>query len=131
MHISASAVPAWLARCLDEPAIYFRDKRLSASLRKLCALIERDAPFQDLAIASLTDLIIVELAGRRAEGRHREAGESDRRPTVLGADKVALVRSYIHQNLSANITLEDLAGVVSFSRFYFVRAYKAATGRSP
>ncbi len=50
-----------------------------------------------------------------------------------GLDERRLQRAidYIHANLTKEITVEDLAGAASLSRFHFSRMFKTVTGQSP
>lgn len=44
---------------------------------------------------------------------------------------VASTRRYIREHLAGPLVLADLARAAGLSRFHFVRAYRAATGRTP
>lgn len=44
---------------------------------------------------------------------------------------VARVRDFIRSNIAGPISLGDLADVAGYSRYHFVRAFKASTGMSP
>ena len=54
-------------------------------------------------------------------------------PRLVGIDDRRLHRAldYIHDNLAANLSLEDMAAEAAMSRFHFVRAFTRALGRSP
>jgi len=54
-------------------------------------------------------------------------------PRLVGIDDRRLHRAldYIHDNLTANLSLEDMAAEAAMSRFHFVRAFTKALGRSP
>jgi AraC family transcriptional regulator len=54
-------------------------------------------------------------------------------PRLVGIDDRRLHRAldYIHANLTANLSLEDMAAEAAMSRFHFVRAFTRALGRSP
>lgn len=41
------------------------------------------------------------------------------------------VFNYITQNLSKNISIDDLAAIANLSRYYFIRAFKEETGYTP
>lgn len=42
-----------------------------------------------------------------------------------------VVRDYIHEHLGENITLDDLASSVAFSRYHFARRFRVSTGTTP
>jgi AraC family transcriptional regulator len=50
---------------------------------------------------------------------------------VLDDRKVTRVMDYIESNLSADLSLDDLAQVAALSRYHFIRAFKATTGLTP
>ncbi|CDZ61931.1 AraC family transcriptional regulator LumQ [Neorhizobium galegae bv. orientalis] len=54
-------------------------------------------------------------------------------PRLVGIDDRRLHRAldYIHENLTANLSLQDMAAEAAMSRFHFVRAFTRALGRSP
>lgn len=52
-------------------------------------------------------------------------------PATVEDQRLKRVIDYIHDNLSVDLSLEDLAGLAAMSPFHFSRAFKAATGSSP
>ena len=54
----------------------------------------------------------------------RAAGAEDR-------PLVALTRRYVRERISGSLRLGELAAAAGLSKFHFVRAYRAATGRTP
>jgi len=46
-------------------------------------------------------------------------------------EKVIQARSFIDQNFSSNIALDDIASEVFLSRFHFIRLFKKMYGRTP
>lgn len=54
-------------------------------------------------------------------------------PKLVGIDDKRLHRAldYIHENLSTNLSLEDMAAEAAMSRFHFARAFTRALGKSP
>lgn len=54
-------------------------------------------------------------------------------PRLVGIDDKRLRRTldYIHDNLTANLSLEGMAAEAAMSRFHFARAFTRALGRSP
>lgn len=73
------------------------------------------------------DALIVRLAATAAwGGRFRSQARLS-----LAPHTIAKVRDFIHANLDAAVTLDDLAAVAGYSRYHFVRAFKEATGLPP
>lgn len=57
-----------------------------------------------------------------------------KRPVITGglSDlRLKRVKSYIKENISQNISLDDLALISQYSRYHFLRAFKKSTGLSP
>jgi AraC-like DNA-binding protein len=46
-------------------------------------------------------------------------------------DRLKIVLQYIHSNYSQKLTLDDMAGLSNFSKFYFCRFFKSAVGKTP
>ncbi|MBN2301366.1 MAG: helix-turn-helix transcriptional regulator [Lentisphaerae bacterium] len=44
---------------------------------------------------------------------------------------VVMLRAYIKEHLTENLTLNTLAGIAGLSKYHFIRRYKRLTGRSP
>ena len=128
IHFDPAAIPAPLqgSARFDDPAVYFQDRALCETLAKLDRAMSRDEPLLGLLAESLCDVAIVEFALWRGKPR-----PSPRRAPTLAPGHVARVREFIAANLTAPLTLSDLSGVAGLSKFHFVRAYKAAVGRSP
>jgi AraC-like DNA-binding protein len=59
-----------------------------------------------------------------------------RGPSRVGAGvseqrAVRIAKEYIAENVDRSVTLEEIANVCGFSRFYFIRMFRKATGLSP
>ncbi len=52
-------------------------------------------------------------------------------PHSLSGKRVRKIREFMEAHLHRKITLEELAGVVNLSPYYFLRMFKAATGMTP
>ena len=80
-----------------------------------------------LHVQGLAQVIAIHLARHyteRIEDKHRES------PALPGF-KVRQLTTWIGENLSAEINLEDLAARVKLSKFHFQRLFKKAVGASP
>jgi AraC family transcriptional regulator len=80
-----------------------------------------------LYIEQLLDLVCLQLI---------KAHSGTTMPVVLGtrglaAWQVKRVADYMRDNLAKNIKLQELADVVSLSRFHFCTAFRIATGHTP
>lgn len=51
--------------------------------------------------------------------------------TSSGAYKMSLAISYIMKNLTAPLNLDEIANAAGYSKYYFLRRFKALTGRTP
>ncbi len=49
----------------------------------------------------------------------------------ITAEQIETVKTYILENLSDSITIEELAAEVNMSKFYFLKEFKKATGNTP
>lgn len=80
-----------------------------------------------LMIDSLSCQLSVYLLRRYARIRFRDTGAGD----SLSFQQTRMVRNYIQEHLHENISLPDLAGTLSLSRFHFSRRFRNATGTTP
>lgn len=128
IHFDAQALPNGIqaAGVLAEPSIYFRSPEIERVLVRLRRSLHDPEPFAEVLRETLFDLAVVELA-THLTGRSPDL--KARHP--LSAQQVQRVRDYMRENLSAPVTLSDLAAVLGLSKFHFARSYKSATGRSP
>ncbi|WP_293678731.1 AraC family transcriptional regulator [uncultured Phenylobacterium sp.] len=130
LHFDAEAIPAQLrgSANFEDPAVYFRDRRLCETLTKLDRAMRADAPSMALLADALCDLAVRECGLRFA----KVSGSVVARPTPsLSQSQIMRVRDFIAGNLSASISLSDLSAVIGLSKFHFARAFKATAGRSP
>ena len=56
--------------------------------------------------------------------------EADRRGQIVHDEKIDAILSYIQENLSSSLDVEELAARVHISRYHFMRLFKAQTGES-
>jgi AraC family transcriptional regulator len=128
IHFGADAIPEPLAQSSvwERARVHFTDGRLGATLVKLDRALHAGEPFMSLLGETLCDLAIVELAHG-----HQTATSSVRDKPALRPSDIDRVHEFIVAHLADDISLTDLAHVVGLSKYYFCRAYKSATGRSP
>ena len=99
---------------------------------RLLELLSREAgqsdPSSRLFVEQAVDLLCTQLIrGHSSYGTL--AVEQPRRG--LADWQVRKVTAYMRDNLEEEISLEDLAGLLSLSRFHFATAFRMATGRTP
>ncbi|MDX3972504.1 AraC family transcriptional regulator [Shinella sp.] len=110
-----------------DPKIYFHDDELAGTMRKLGRLMaDGTRP---------SAKIYAETVGLTAALEMFRLGTFDALKLTpsggLTRAQATLITEYIDENLSHDIGLEDLASVVSLSRFHFARAFKATFGDPP
>lgn len=101
----------------------------AARLMELLSGEDRVAePSSRLFVEQAIDLLCTQLV--RAHSSH---GTLEHEPPRRGlADwQVRKVTSYMREHLDEEVGLDDLAGLVSLSRFHFSSAFRLATGRPP
>ena len=105
--------------------------------------------FEEPAIARVLELLANEAASQAAPTlfldevldllclqlvrRHSEFPEPQTKVPAQGLTpkQLKLVTRYMREHLNRNIALEELAGLVQLSRFYFCTAFRLATGKRP
>ena len=112
-----------LRRLPQRARLYFFDPSLTSTLGKLRDCLTDDTAPDVMYAESLCTLAAIELCQISAvvEG---ETGE-------LSGRTAERVIEYMDQNLSRDISLEDLANVANLSRFHFLRAFRRTTGETP
>jgi AraC family transcriptional regulator len=138
---------------LEVSHVYLSNQRL-----QFCAAsFERARPvelvgrlgFEDPGVARVLELLSQEAATQSAptlfldesldllclQLMRRHSGFPEPRTKVpargLTPKQLRLVTTYMRENLDRNIALEELAGLVRLSRFYFCTAFRLATGKRP
>ncbi|WP_422373369.1 helix-turn-helix domain-containing protein [Hoeflea sp.] len=111
------------------PQIYFREADLGAMMGKLGRLMaDQSAPVsriyaETLGLSAALEMYRISAAARTPEMEHG-AGK-------LSNAQCRLVQSYIEDNLTTDIGLDQIAGVCGLTRFHFSRAFKASFGVPP
>jgi AraC family transcriptional regulator len=98
--------------------VYFQDPGLQGTLAKIEALLKQPAETDAAYGETLSMLPAIEIDRLQKRGSNLLIPESGR----LSVAQDRLVRDYIAENLHANISLSDLAGLVQLSRFHFARS---------
>ncbi|MFD9905049.1 helix-turn-helix domain-containing protein [Streptomyces sp. NPDC059063] len=109
-----------------EPKFHFTDPLLTMLVERLVTEFEGPGPADPLYAESLVQAacaVILRISTNAGDLSVRDGGLPPRR--------LAEVLDYIHDNLAARVTLEDLAAVAGISASHFTRAFRASTGESP
>ena len=109
-----------------DPSLYFKDPVLLSTMQKLRSLVEQPHPSR-IHAESLGLLAAVELFRSQRPGARARRGARG----GLSRRQESLVRSYIEDHLTSDLSLEELARLVDLTRFHFARAFKVSTGLSP
>ena len=97
-------------------------------LRALLGQLEEALSSGQYGAQAMCDALIIQilvLLGRLGFGE-----EAARRKETGHDEKIDAVLSYIHENLSSPLDVEELAAKVHISRYHFMRLFKAQTGES-
>ncbi len=111
-----SSTPHLKVAGLDDPALFWAFTSLHAALERPTTTLERQS-----RLATCIRLLL-----ERCAEKPPAAVLSRPSPRSL-----ARAREYLHDSLSENISLSDLAGVSGLSRFQLVRAFAAEFGQPP
>ncbi|MCF3129227.1 AraC family transcriptional regulator [Streptomyces olivochromogenes] len=103
------------------PAVRF-DPVLAAVVKAVAAASEVGA--DDLYVQSAAQFIAAHVLSPPTAGSARSTG-------ALSSRQLETVLTYMRENLGQPVSVDDLASLVSFSRFHFVRCFKATTGSTP
>ena len=103
-----------------------RDPAVSEILKLLCGEIELGRASTRLYIDSLAHALTVRFLflGERTPAQARG-------PATLTPRKLSRVQELIESRLDADLTLQELAAAVGYSRSHFLRAFHATTGVTP
>lgn len=129
-YISRSAPEEDLLDCFDgadrqrryllRPEGEARDK-----IKKLLSELEACLDDGDFGAGVMRDALIMQLLVRI---NRLTPSPGEKGPQAFPDGKMEKVLSYINENLSARLTVEELAEMVYMSRYHFMRIFKAETG---
>ncbi|WP_227026108.1 AraC family transcriptional regulator [Streptomyces fodineus] len=103
------------------PAMRF-DPVLAAVVKAVAAANE--VGVDDLYAQSAAQFIAAHVLSPHIAGSAKSAG-------TLNPRQLETILTYMRENLGRPVSVDDLASLVSFSRFHFVRCFKATTGSTP
>ncbi|MBY0562498.1 AraC family transcriptional regulator [Hyphomicrobium sp.] len=109
-----------------ETAQVASDVRLAMLLAAMCEEVREGCPSGRLFGESISLALLAYLAARYASASHVNQREASLSP----AQKSCLV-NYIQENLTSNISVTELAGLLQMSPSHFTRVFKAVFGVTP
>ena len=124
MHVAEGLAPGQSFELFDR--VRYEDHALFGILHVIDQAIADDPHGPTLFIEHAIDLACIRLLQEHSSLRPSTAPQRG-----LARWQVKRVMTYMKENLSADLHLQDLADVVSMSRFHFCSAFKLATGSSP
>lgn len=111
----------------SRPMLYFEDRNLSRTLRRLQAMVQSGARVDPLLAETLGLLAVFELDSlQNGRGTSHFVDNGG-----LSLRQQHLVQNFIQDNLHRALSLSDLAKAVGLTRFHFARAFKCSFGVSP
>jgi AraC family transcriptional regulator len=109
------------------PYLHFSSDFLRSLLRKIEALTRAEDSGNSLYAESLCTVLFHDVASM--QGAAEPAAPSIRGGLTPRTFKI--IDDFLNDNLSAKITLDELANIAGISRYHFVRSFKQTTGTSP
>lgn len=109
------------------PHIYFQDRELGATMRKLGRLMaDLRQPAAKVYAEAVGLTAALEMVRLQAEQDVQIATAGQ-----LSQSQCRLVLDYIEEQLASDIGLDDLAAIAGLTRFHFSRAFKATFNEPP
>jgi AraC family transcriptional regulator len=109
---------------LQASRLYFSDNPLITTIRKLHSGLRDCTQFDDLYLESLSTSAAFELAALGS-------ADNESAKIRLTAVNLSRIEDYVVANVEHGITLDQLASLAGLSKYYFIRAFRAARGRTP
>jgi AraC family transcriptional regulator len=138
VYISAPALRGFAGAHLDGAAVEIRDFFGIAEpwLSSYCHLLDSHGALYDtdsLLLEQTQHLLLRHLVRHHSSAAQavRRALEPGARVAPLGRAVIRRIEDYLETNMSADVSLHTLAALAHLSVDHFVRAFRAATGRTP
>ena len=97
-----------------------------AELSACLEALENSTQDTELGAEVLRQALLAQLMVRISRIMQRDAGGENE--TAAYSDKISPVLSYINENLTGKLTVDELAAMSYLSRYHFMRLFKAQTG---
>ncbi len=107
------------------PHIYFKNHNIQSTMLKIASLLSQVAPYPSMYMETLGLAAVFELNMVLTN----DVFELKR--GGLSRSQEILVKEFIANNLTKDMTLDELASLVQMSRFHFSRSFKETFGESP
>ena len=106
----------------------FRDAEMEA----ICRHLYREVSLNDMADRLYIESLVIQLAVSVLRRHSRVSGASSIQPSGgLTRSQARRVLEYIETNLSQEVTLREMAGVVDLSPYHFARMFKRTMSTAP
>lgn len=109
------------------PLIYFDDQHLLSTMKKLEDVVTDGFDHPAIYVETLALLAVLELGKLQGQG-HPVASDRTGR---LSAAQERLLRDYIEEHVTVDVSLDALSQLVQLSRFHLSRRFKATFGVAP
>jgi AraC family transcriptional regulator len=109
------------------PSLYFENNHLKATLVKLQSVMEGSG-INDHAYAETLGLLLLWELEHAADPRNSKLNPVRGGLTVL---QLRRIKEFVAAHISKQIAISELANLVGFSQFHFIRAFKRSVGLSP
>ncbi|MGP4686743.1 helix-turn-helix transcriptional regulator [Agrobacterium pusense] len=107
------------------PHIYFKNQNIQSTMLKIASLLSQVEPYPSMYMETLGLAAVFELNMVLTN----DVFELKR--GGLSRSQEILVKEFIANNLTKDMTLDELASLVQMSRFHFSRSFKETFGESP
>jgi len=130
-RVAAEAAGADPARVEIADVFNARDPQMERIMRAFLAELEADALGGALYADALATQLAVHLLRQYSSLGRAAAARAARAPGRLPDAALQRVADYIEDNLTADLSLAELAGVAGYSPYHFARLFRQSTGRPP
>jgi AraC family transcriptional regulator len=110
-----------------DPQIYFENATLRDTMLKLQYALQNRDLLSKIYIESLGLVAAVEVC--RSQGQFAQVYQTS--VGTLSSQHQRLILEFIDSHLTRDISVEEMAKIVSLSRFHFIRAFKTTFGQTP
>lgn len=125
--VSDAIAPKHPARLM--PCVATADRMLFQLAELIEHCVGLAEPATQLMLEQMLDAFCAQLV--RAHSGAPENTRIEPRRSRLDSRQIARLDAYLREHLASPVTIDDLAGLVGLSRFYFCTAFRQTTGLTP